>query len=52
MVPHSSAHWWCQWNSTFGEPNEIAECAAWLLSPYASFMNGAEVAVDGGYLSI
>jgi NAD(P)-dependent dehydrogenase (short-subunit alcohol dehydrogenase family) len=36
----------------FGEPNEIAECAAWLLSPYASFMNGAEVAVDGGYLSI
>jgi NAD(P)-dependent dehydrogenase (short-subunit alcohol dehydrogenase family) len=36
----------------FGEPKEIAECAAWLLSPYASFMNGAEVAVDGGYLSI
>jgi NAD(P)-dependent dehydrogenase (short-subunit alcohol dehydrogenase family) len=36
----------------FGEPNEIGESVAWLLSPYASFMNGAAVAVDGGYLSI
>ncbi len=36
----------------FGEPNEIGESVAWLLSPYASFMNGAALAVDGGYLSI
>ncbi len=36
----------------FGEPNEIGESVAWLLSPYAAFMNGAAVAVDGGYLSI
>lgn len=36
----------------FGEPNEIGESVAWLLSPFASFMNGAAVAVDGGYLSI
>jgi NAD(P)-dependent dehydrogenase (short-subunit alcohol dehydrogenase family) len=36
----------------FGEPNEIGESVAWLLSPLASFMNGAAVAVDGGYLSI
>lgn len=36
----------------FGEPSEIGEAVAWLLSPQASFMNGAAVAVDGGYLSI
>ena len=36
----------------FGEPNEIGESVAWLLSPQASFVNGAAIAVDGGYLSI
>lgn len=36
----------------FGEPSEIGESVAWLLSPQASFVNGAAIAVDGGYLSI
>lgn len=36
----------------FGEPHEIGESVAWLLSPQASFVNGAAIAVDGGYLSI
>ena len=36
----------------FGEPKEVGEAVAWLLSDSASFMNGAAVAVDGGYLSI
>ncbi|PQM26009.1 oxidoreductase [Sphingopyxis lindanitolerans] len=36
----------------FGEPREIGEAAAWLLSSSASFVNGAGIAVDGGYLAI
>jgi NAD(P)-dependent dehydrogenase (short-subunit alcohol dehydrogenase family) len=36
----------------FGEPAEIGQAVAWLLSDQASFMNGAAMAVDGGYLSI
>jgi NAD(P)-dependent dehydrogenase (short-subunit alcohol dehydrogenase family) len=36
----------------FGEPSEIGESVKWLLSDDASFMNGAAVACDGGYLSI
>jgi NAD(P)-dependent dehydrogenase (short-subunit alcohol dehydrogenase family) len=36
----------------FGEPAEIGEAVKWLLSDAASFMNGAAVAVDGGYLAI
>jgi NAD(P)-dependent dehydrogenase (short-subunit alcohol dehydrogenase family) len=36
----------------FGEPSEIGESVKWLLSDDASFMNGAAVPVDGGYLSI
>ena len=36
----------------FGEPAEIGEAVKWLLSDNASFMNGAAMAVDGGYLSI
>jgi NAD(P)-dependent dehydrogenase (short-subunit alcohol dehydrogenase family) len=36
----------------FGEPEEVGEAVKWLLSKDASFMNGAAMAVDGGYLSI
>lgn len=36
----------------FGQPREIGEAAKWLLSDGASFVNGAAIAVDGGYLSI
>jgi NAD(P)-dependent dehydrogenase (short-subunit alcohol dehydrogenase family) len=36
----------------FGEPHEIGEACAWLLSDAASFMNGAALAVDGGYLAV
>ena len=35
-----------------GSPDELAELMVWLLSDAASFMNGAAVAGDGGYLSI
>ena len=36
----------------FGEPAEIGEAVKWLLSDSASFMNGAALAVDGGYLAV
>jgi len=36
----------------FGEPREIGEAVKWLLSDSASFMNGAAMACDGGYLAI
>ncbi len=32
-----------------GQPREIAEAAAWLLSDAASFVTGAVLAADGGY---
>jgi NAD(P)-dependent dehydrogenase (short-subunit alcohol dehydrogenase family) len=35
----------------FGQPSEIGEAVKWLLSADASFMNGAAMAVDGGYLA-
>jgi len=32
----------------FGEPNEVAQVIAWLLSSEASYVNGTVVTVDGG----
>jgi 3alpha(or 20beta)-hydroxysteroid dehydrogenase len=31
-----------------GRPKEVAELCAWLLSDEASYVNGAEVSIDGG----
>ena len=36
----------------FGDPSEIGEAVKWLLSAASSFMNGAAMAVDGGYLAV
>jgi NAD(P)-dependent dehydrogenase (short-subunit alcohol dehydrogenase family) len=33
-----------------GQPEEIADATAWLLSPQSSYVTGAIVSVDGGYL--
>ena len=35
-----------------GEPGEIADAAIWLLSDAASFVTGAAISVDGGYLAV
>lgn len=35
-----------------GEPEEIAEAVAWLASDAASFVTGASLAVDGGFLAL
>ena len=32
-----------------GEPEEIADTVMWLCSPYASFVDGAAISVDGGF---
>jgi len=34
-----------------GNPEEVAELIVWLCSPRASFMTGANIAVDGGYVA-
>lgn len=36
----------------FGRPEEIAEVVSWLLSDAASFVTGAAISADGGYLTI
>ncbi|WP_246530691.1 SDR family NAD(P)-dependent oxidoreductase [Streptomyces bathyalis] len=36
----------------FGRPNEIATAIAFLCSPAASYVNGAILPVDGGYLAV
>jgi len=35
-----------------GEPAEVASAIAWLASPDASYVTGADLAVDGGYLAL
>ena len=34
-----------------GTPNEVAELIVWLCSPRASFVTGANIPVDGGYVA-
>jgi NAD(P)-dependent dehydrogenase (short-subunit alcohol dehydrogenase family) len=36
----------------FGEPKDIGDAVTWLLSDAASFVHGAAISVDGGFLSV
>ena len=36
----------------YGQPHEVAEAAAWLLSDAASFITGVGLPVDGGYTTV
>jgi len=38
-------------NGRLGNPNEIGEAAAWLISDAASFVTGTAMVVDGGQTS-
>lgn len=33
----------------FGKPDDVAQAVRWLLSDHAGFVNGASIAVDGGF---
>jgi 3-oxoacyl-[acyl-carrier protein] reductase len=33
-----------------GEPREVGYLVAFLISPYASYITGASIPIDGGYL--
>jgi NAD(P)-dependent dehydrogenase (short-subunit alcohol dehydrogenase family) len=35
-----------------GEPDEVAQAAAWLLSDASSYITGVTIAIDGGQTSI
>ena len=35
----------------FGQPEEIAQMAVWLMSDLASFVTGSCLSVDGGYVA-
>jgi NAD(P)-dependent dehydrogenase (short-subunit alcohol dehydrogenase family) len=41
----------CQPVGRIGLPEEIAAAAVWLLSDLSSFVTGADLAVDGGFLA-
>jgi NAD(P)-dependent dehydrogenase (short-subunit alcohol dehydrogenase family) len=34
-----------------GEPEEVAEAVLWLCSPRASFVTGAAIPIDGGWVA-
>ena len=36
----------------FGAPDEVAQTVAWLFSDLSSFVTGAAITVDGGYLAV
>jgi len=35
----------------FGQPREVGDAVAWLLSDAASFISGAAIPIDGGFLA-
>lgn len=37
---------------SMGEPDDVARAALWLGTPISDYMNGSEVVVDGGFLSV
>jgi NAD(P)-dependent dehydrogenase (short-subunit alcohol dehydrogenase family) len=53
MEPHTASMPMLERHSIgrFGKPEEVAAVARFLLSDDASFVNGAALPVDGGYLA-